>query len=814
MSQRQVAGATREVGTGRGGPEPSSPREEAQLDHWRQALADLPDELALPADRPRPAVASERAEAVGLRLEPGLHARLLNVAHDHGVTLFMVLQAGLAALLCRLGAGTDIPLGSAAAGRSGQALVDLPNTLVLRTDVSDDPSFAQLLARVRETDLAAYANQDLPFERLVEVLNPARSASRHPLFQVMLTFDAIEARELALPGLGVGLETGSERTPQLDLELALSELSGPNGLPGGIAGSLEFATDLFDPDTVHAMAARLVRLLNSAADDPSLRLSLIDILLPHEKQRIAEWSSGSAGTQATSGGVLHGGFFAHAAADPSRVAAIFGQDRRVSYGELASGALRIAGYLRELGVQRGDAVVVSRPRGIEQIMAILGVLARGAVYVPISVGQPESRRALMTRLSGARVALTDNPQGWTAEFTVATVPAALAARELPEPTPVRADELAYVIFTSGSTGEPKGVEITHGAAMNTISDINRRFYVSADDRVLAISSIDFDLSVYDIFGLLTAGGAIVLIDEVNRRDPRQWMNLIEEHNVTVWNSVPALFGMLLEVAELDRSLASLRFVLTSGDWVGLDLPPRLTRLNPDARFAALGGATEASIWSNIQEVIEVPPEWRSVPYGRPLANQYFRIVDSSGLDCPDLTAGELWIGGAGVAAGYRGNPGLTSERFVAHEGLRWYRTGDLARYWRDGTVEFLGRADDQVKVGGFRIELGEIEAVLARHPLVDRAVAVVREDRPGDKRLAAYVVLSDPDCDLRELRAHVAASVPEYMVPPVFVPVQSFPLSPSGKLDRSALPAPDYGRMVSGRRPRSAQEEVLCALFA
>ncbi len=788
---------------GHDGMEPSSSREEAQLDHWRQTLAALPDELALPADRPRPAVASDRGKAVNLRLEPGLHVRLLDVAREHDATLFMVLQAGLAALLCRMGAGTDIPLGTVTAGRSG-----FVNMLVLRTDVSGDPSFEQLLARVRETDLAAYANQDVPFERLVEVLNPARSASRHPLFQVMLTAGA------APSGLDVRGGPAAEGVARSDLAFILAERSGSDGRPGGIAGSLDFARDLFDRETVQAMAVRLVRLLESVAGDPCLRVSGIDILLTHEKERIAEWRTAGAGTAASSADVLHGGFFRHAAACPSRLAAVYGQDRRVTYGELASGALRIAGYLREAGVRRGDAVVVSLPRGIEQVMAILGVLACGAVYVPISVDQPESRRALMTRLSGARVALAETQEGWAAEFTVATVPAALAAQELPEPAQVRSDELAYVIFTSGSTGEPKGVEITHGAAMNTIAEINSRFDVTAGDRVLALSSIDFDLSVYDMFGLLTAGGAVVLIGEVNRRDPRQWLNLIEEQGVTVWNSVPALFEMLLTAAEGESRLASLRFVLASGDWVGLDLPPRLARLNPGARFAALGGATEASIWSNLQEVKDVPPEWRSVPYGRPLANQYFRVVDGSGHDCPDLTAGELWIGGAGVAEGYRGNRALTAERFVTHGGLRWYRTGDMARYWRDGTVEFLGRVDAQVKVRGFRIELGEIEAVLARHPLVDRAVVVVREDRPGDKRLAAYVVLSDTTFDLRELRAYVAARVPDYMVPPIFMPVASFPLSPSGKLDRSALPAPDYGAMVSGRRPRSPQEEVLCGLFA
>ncbi len=811
-----------------------------QLKYWRDALARLPVELVLPADRPRQAVSSYRGGTAGSWIEPQLHARLLELARGSGATLFMVLQAGLAALLSRLGAGTDIPLGSVVAGRSDEALDDLVgffvNTLVLRVDLAGDPSFAELLERVRETDLAAYAHQDVPFERLVEELNPVRSLGRHPLFQVMMAFDNTAERVLRLPRLQVALSDGSAGVAKFDLALMLSERSVPGGQPGGIAASWEFATDLFDQGTVQAMATRLIQLLEAAAADPGRPVSQIDILLPREHRRAAQWHADLPGYQGRSARdpqaagaarLLHEGFFARAAAQPDQVALIAGQGQQASYGELADAALRIAGCLRERGVSRGDPVVVSLPKGAEQVMAVLGVLALGAVYVPVSATQPELRRARVARLSGARVALTGIADGWSDGLTVVTVPEALTAPGRPRPATVTASELAYVIFTSGSTGEPKGVEITHGAAMNTITDINSRFGVSAGDRVLAISSLDFDLSVYDIFGLLTAGGGVVLPGEQDRREPGRWLDLVGRHGVTIWNSVPALFEMLVTAAEQQGvtpvpagqaargGLAGLRAVLLSGDWVGLDLPPRLARLNQGTRFAALGGATEASIWSNIQEVTDVPAHWRSVPYGRPLAHQWFRIVDDSGLDCPDLTVGELWIGGAGVATGYRGNPELTAERFVEYGGLRWYRTGDRARYWRDGTVEFLGRADDQVKVRGFRIELGEIEAVLLGLAEVAQAVVVVREDRPGDRRLVGYVVpaaagVADPVV----LRRAAAAMLPDYMVPAAVMVLDGLPLSPNGKVDRRALPAPDFAAGAGGSEPASPEEEILCELFA
>ncbi|MEU6722071.1 AMP-binding protein, partial [Nonomuraea sp. NPDC046802] len=329
---------------------------------------------------------------------------------------------------------------------------------------------------------------------------------------------------------------------------------------------------------------------------------------------------------------------------------------------------------------------------MDQVVGVLAVLAAGGTYVPVGVDQPVVRRERIFRRAGVRCVLEALPEG---------------GRRLPGPVRVADDQVAYVIFTSGSTGEPKGVEVSHRAAVNTIEDVCGRFGVGSGDRVLAVSALDFDLSVFDVFGLLGVGGAVVLIEEDQRRDADAWLDLTRRHGVTIWQSVPTLLDMLLTTAEQSGATPdSLRLALLGGDWVGLDLRDRLVALVPGARLIALGGTTETAIHSSYFEVGEVPPHWRSIPYGRPLRNQLFRVVDARGRDCPDWVVGELWIGGAGVAEGYRGDPERTAERFVSLGGTRWYRTGDLGRYWPDGTLEFLGRADFQVKIRGHRIELG------------------------------------------------------------------------------------------------------------
>jgi dihydroaeruginoic acid synthetase len=504
--------------------------------------------------------------------------------------------------------------------------------------------------------------------------------------------------------------------------------------------------ELFPPALPDAMFAAYIRLLNGISEG-TWEKGIPDIL--PESQRRARDQANSTFVPVDEK-LIHQDFFTRARENPLREALLWdegGIDRMMTYGELAEKALRLAALLTEKGVKQGDAVAVSLPRGPNQVIAVLGVLAAGAAYVPVGVNQPEGRRDKIYRIGRIRHLVTDMagcailpaPE----DIAVILTDEADKVSPLPHPVSVSTDALAYVIFTSGSTGEPKGVEITHGAAYNTILDINTRFSVNETDRVLAVSALDFDLSVYDLFGLLSAGGGIVLLNEGDGREAPVWLDLIRRMHVTVWNSVPALFDMLMIAAGGNDSLASLRLVLVSGDWVGLDLHGRLKEKSQDCRFIALGGATEAAIWSNYFEVNAVDPSWSSIPYGKPLSNQCFRVVDRLGRDCPDMVAGELWIGGKGVARGYLGNPELTSKSFISTEDNRWYRTGDLGRYWPDGILEFLGRADQQVKLRGYRIELGEIEAALRQCAGVGQAVAVISSEA-GSQHLMAAVIADSP----------------------------------------------------------------------
>jgi amino acid adenylation domain-containing protein len=453
----------------------------------------------------------------------------------------------------------------------------------------------------------------------------------------------------------------------------------------------------------------------------------------------------------------------------------------------------VAARLVADGVRPGDTVAVTIAKGPDQITAVLGVLAAGAAYVPVGVDQPDLRRDEIYASADVTKVLTEMPpEGTSLDRPVAAAP----------------DDLAYVIYTSGSTGTPKGVEITHRSARNTIDEINRRYDVGPGDRVLAVSALDFDLSVYDIFGLLSAGGAVVLVEEQVRREARQWAELVRRWDVTVWNTVPALLDMLLVVGDVP----GLRLAMVSGDWVGLDLYGRLAPAAPGCRLVALGGATEGAIWSNAFDVTAVPAHWRSIPYGHPLRGQEYRVVDGRGRDCPDFVPGELWIGGAGVARGYRGDPRRTARQFVHQAGRRWYRTGDLGRYWPDGTLEFLGRADDQVKIRGHRIELGEIEAALTAHPRVRRAAAT----RLGATRIGAGVVIAEPDAAAADLRAFLGSRLPAYMLPDELVILPEIPLSGNGKVDRKALTAliAAAADRTRGESPRGPLESELASQWA
>ncbi|SCK31543.1 amino acid adenylation domain-containing protein [Streptomyces sp. WMMB 714] len=488
--------------------------------------------------------------------------------------------------------------------------------------------------------------------------------------------------------------------------------------------------------------------------------------------------------------------------------ALLGPSDALTHGELAARAAHVAGLLREAGVRRGSSVAVALPKGFEQIAAVTGVARHGAVYVPVDVSWPGTRIAAVCRRAGIGHALV--PAGGSAELPADVVPLVLdegTAGEGDVPSAAEAgapradpDSPAYTIFTSGSTGEPKGVVVDHAAARVTVDDITDRLAIGPDDRVLGLSALSFDLSVYDVFGVLGAGGALVLPEPGGEQDPQHWMDLIERHRVTFWNTAPALMQMLLDLADADpaaaaRQLASLRCVLLSGDWIPVTLPDRLRALVPGVRVVSAGGATEAAIWSICYPVGTVPAHWRSIPYGRPLRGQFFHVLDDEGRPLPVGQEGELHIAGRGLARGYAGDEAQTAARFPVHEklGERVYRTGDMGMWRTDGTIEFMGRKDRQVKIRGHRIELGEIESVLDRLPAVRRAVASVVRESDGRPRLTAHVALR-PEALARgtrlvrgELLDALRQSVPSYMVPQSLVLTDALPVTANGKVDHARL---------------------------
>ncbi|MDR0701381.1 MAG: amino acid adenylation domain-containing protein [Azoarcus sp.] len=538
-------------------------------------------------------------------------------------------------------------------------------------------------------------------------------------------------RTLGVPGWGIS------QTPQVWID----HLAYEHGASVFLQWDCNDA--LFPPGLLDAMFHAYVRQVRHLMDRPQAWREDAPDLMPRAQYAVRARINAYDDAPAPEG-LLHEKFWRQARECPDAVALIHG-NRHLTYGELAEQARRCAGALVARGVRPEDRVAITLSKGVGQIVAVLGILYAGAVYVPVSPDQPQERQRTIYRGAGIALVLAgrDDAGGSTDDMvdgvTFLDWRDAIGYEALPAPRVIDARKSAYIIYTSGSTGTPKGVVISHRSALNTCAELNRRYAVTAGDRVLALSALHFDLSVYDIFGLLSAGGALVLVDESQRRDPAAWCEAMERHGVTLWNTVPALFDMLLTYSEgLGlRAPVTLRTVMLSGDWIGLDLPARYRRFRSDGRFVAMGGATEASIWSNIHDVEDVPPGWRSIPYGYPLARQKYRVVDARGRDCPDWVPGELWIGGEGVALGYFNDPERTARQFVTVDGERWYRSGDTGCYWPDGRLEFLGRRDTQVKIGGYRIELGEIEAALLRVSGVKSAVAIAVGER--EKSLAAFV---------------------------------------------------------------------------
>ncbi|WP_327708374.1 amino acid adenylation domain-containing protein [Streptomyces sp. NBC_00464] len=795
-----------------------------QLAYWTAALDGAPDVLELPTVRPRPAVASHRGDAVTFRCGPELRGRLFELARETQSTLFMVVQAALSGLLTRLGAGTDIPIGSAVAGRTDEALDDLVgffvNTLVLRTDTSGDPSFRELLRRVKDVDLAAYSHQELPFEKLVEVLNPKRSMARHPLFQVMLAFDNNSQAAWKLPGVRVSelpVRLGAEK---FDLSFSFSDAG------DDLSGMLSYATDLFDQQSADLIAARLVRFLEEVAADPDLPLGQVDVLSADERRRLMVEPNDSAGEVPEQS--LAELFAAQAARTPDAVALVF-QGQEVSYADLNGRANQLAHYLIGQGVGPEQLVGMAVPRSVEMVVSILGILKAGGAYLPIDTDYPADRIDFILRDARPSLVLGCESTGGSLGPGTTAGPARVdidspAFAEVLGGLPSGNPELrhgshadrrlnpVYVIYTSGSTGKPKGVLTSNGCLLSSLGSMQQKLGLESGDRFLAISSVSFDTSALEMFLPLLAGAAMVMATREDAKDPEAVASLIDEAHITLVQGTPPWWQSLVDSGvRWKQDIKALVGGETLSDLLGRQL------CEIAESVMNVYGPTETTIWTTVGRVTAGR---RMPPIGRPIPHAKVYVLDAFLQPSPGGVTGELYIAGAGVARGYVNGAGATAQRFVADPfgppGSRMYRSGDLARWNHDGELEFVGRADHQVKVRGFRIELGEIEAVLTGHDAVARAVVVVREDQPGDRRIVAYVTpaAGTDAVDGRALRGYCGRAVPEYMVPAAVVALEEFPLTPNGKVDREAFPSPSPDRHRTGRAPRNAQEALLCRLFA
>ena len=835
-----------------------------EIEHWREKLAGVPPFLELPTDRPRPPVQTFGGRSLPLWLEPELAGRLSALALATGTTLFMVLLAGFETLLGIYSGAQDLAVGTPIAGRNRAELEGLigffVNSLVLRADLSGDPSFVDLLGRVREDTLSGYTHQDLPFEKLVEELQPERSRARSPIFQVMFALqNAPMGGGSELPGLTMRPLAGGETAAKYDLALVLSEESVGSGGRGGIGVSLEYNVDLFDAPTMVRLLDHWRALLEGVVADSGARLSALPLLGPAERQQLLrEWSDAApVGGRITP---VHELFAAEAVRRPDAVAlvaAMVSGDQVLTYGELARRSSRMARRLTELGVGPGVLVGLCAERSPELILGVLAILAAGGAYLPLDPAHPMERLAYTLADAGAPVLLAEESLHERLPVGAARVVGLHALvglsggqeadGEVPPPLPrVDPGDLAYVIYTSGSTGRPKGVEVSHANAARLFAVIRQAFAFGPDDVWTLFHSIAFDFSVWELWGALAFGGRLVVVPSETARSPEAFYELLRREQVTVLSQTPSAFRQLLwaEESAVERGhamvsdLRPLRLVVFGGEALDpLSLAPWLERHGDERPLLVnMYGITETTVHTTWRRLRQSDLSRQGSAIGRPLADLSLYLLDRGGRPVPIGAPGEIHVGGAGVARGYLARPALTAERFVPDPfgataggvgGQRLYRSGDLARWRPNGDLEYLRRIDRQVKVRGFRIELGEIEAALAEHPGVREAVVMAREDRPGDVRLVGYVTsAAEPGPAPQELAAFLAERLPGYMVPAAWVLLDRLPLTangkvdraalpaPSGKMDRAALPAPsERGEGGAYVAPRSPVEQVLAGIW-
>ncbi|MBI2697452.1 non-ribosomal peptide synthase/polyketide synthase, partial [Mycobacterium nebraskense] len=783
-----------------------------QLRYWQQALADMPEHLALPTDRPYPLVADYRGSSVAVDWPAELQQRVREAARAHNATDFMVIQAALAVLLAKVSATSDVAVGFPIAGRQDPVLDELVgffvNTLVLRVDLAGNPTLAEVLAQVRQRSLAAYQHQDVPFEVLVERLNPTRGLTHHPLVQVMLTWQNNRPAEVSLGDLHVTPLPLDIRTARMDLVFSLAERWTDAGQPAGIGGAVEFRTDVFDTDTVATLIDRLERVLVSLTTDATRPLSSIDLLDGAEHAHLHALGNHEALTRPWTPMSIPGLFAAQVVRTPEAVA-VTCEGRSVSYRELDVAANRLAHLLIGRGVGPGESVAVVFSRSAEAIVAILAVLKTGAGYLPIDPGLPGARvefmladtapiavvstAALAQRLAGYGVPVID--------VCDPGLPAQPGTAPAVGPDP---EDVAHIIYTSGTTGVPKAVAVSHANVTRLFDAAQVGVALAAGQVWTQFHSYAFDFSVWEIWGALLHGGRLVVVPDAVARSPKDFHALLVGEQVSVLSQTPAAVRMLSP-----QGLDSVALVIGAEP-----VPAELVdRWAPGRVMINVYGPTESTIFASASTPLAAksgPP-----PIGSPVPGAAFFVLDGWLRPVPVGVVGELYVAGRGVGLGYVRRAGLSASRFVAcpfgEPGARMYRTGDRVCWGADGQLRYVGRADEQVKIRGYRIEVGEIRSALAALDGVEEAVVIVREDRPGDKRLVGYLTgTADP----AQLRAALAQRLPGYMIPAAIIPLTTLPMTLNGKLDTRALPAPDYQDTDHYRAPTSAVEEILAGIYA
>jgi amino acid adenylation domain-containing protein len=795
---------------------------EEQLGYWKQTLGGRLPVLDLAGDVTRPARRTYNGANEIVQLPLDLSVKLKELSRERGATLFMTLLAAFDVLMHRYTGQEDILVGTPVAGRARPETENLigffVNTLVLRNEVTDDLRFSDLLARVRETALEAQVHADIPFEMLVEELQPERNLTHTPIFQVMFVLLNTPLPELKMAGLRMSELDIDETRSKFDLTLSLKEK------PAGLKGSLQYSTERFTRERIQRMIGHFTQLLEGIVADPDKRIGDLPLLTAAERQQIlVEWNDTQASFERDH--CLHTQFEEQAARTPERVAVVYG-DRQITYAELDARANQLAHYLRRLGVGLDTPVVVCLDRSIEMVVALLGVLKAGAAYVPLDPSHPRQRLAFTLSDTQAPVLVTQ------ANFAAQLPPQSAHVlcldkdwesisreSEVSPGVSVAPANLAYVLYTSGSTGQPKGVLITHHAISNHMFWMQRDVPLSETDRVLQKTPLTFDASVWEFYLPLMCGAQLVMARPGGHQDSAYLVGAIIEHEITVLQLVPTMLRVLHAEKNISRC-RSLERVFCGGEALTYDLQERFNE-RLEGTLHNLYGPTEAAVDATFWKCSK-DDERQVVPIGRPIANTQIYLLDKQLQPVPVGVAAELYIGGEGLGRGYFNRADLTSDRFIPNPfrnvaGARLYRTGDMCRHLADGTIEYLGRSDHQVKLRGFRIELGEIESALSQYEGVDAALVVVREDSSGDQKLVAYVIATEENSPrAEELRNYLRERLPTYMIPAAFVALSAFPLLPNGKVDRNALPEPDAGSLVKDEyvAPETPHEIKVAEIWA